>query len=522
MWFDRIARRLYDRLGPRYPRVWPAVQVPSGVIVVCGVIVIFASFYSPTMDELFAILVAGSIFTSIGVAWAISLQWPEFCYLMRWREDPSPTPEQTIEAWEVATTLEMRAYRTVSLRVNAIAALPTIAITVAVLGLPWHAALVLLLVTIPAAGYGTVLNYSTGEQLMRPLIEDIAARLPDEFRFKPAGIGVSTRLLITLPVFTAMTGLIVGTLVADGGGSQTLLVATVASMVVGLILSGELTLMLSAAITKPISELRAALHEVREGNFETRAPITSSDEFGELADDFNKMVRGLAEREQIREAFGTYVDRQVADLLLSGRFPSEGVSVDVSIMFCDVPGFTAFTERAEPREVVAALNELFTRVVPIIGAHGGHVDKFLGDGLLAVFGAPEGYRDHADRAIAAGLEIAESADRADGGLELRVGINSGQVIAGSIGGAGRLNFSVIGDAVNVAARVEAATRQTGDDVLITEATRAALRRPVELEPREPIELKGKSEPCELYAALGLPAAAPATVEARRVGGRARP
>jgi adenylate cyclase len=508
MWFDRIARRFYDRLGSRYPRVWPAIQIPSSIVVVCGVILIFASFYDPTSGELLAILAAGSVFTSIGITWAISLQWPEFQRLMRWRQDPDPAPEETIEAWEVATTLEMRSYRAASLRVNAIAALPTIVTTIAVLGLPWHAALVLLLVTIPAAGYGTVLNYSTGEQLMRPLIEDIAARLPDEFSFKPAGLGVGARLLISLPVFTATTGLIVAALVADGGGSGTLLVATVASIVVGLILSGELTMMLSAAITRPVSELRSALNEVGEGNFEARAPVASSDEFGELADDFNKMVAGLAEREQIREAFSTYVDRQVADLLLSGQFPSEGVTVNVSIMFCDVPGFTSFTEGAEPRQVVAALNELFARVVPIVGRHGGHIDKFLGDGLLAVFGAPEGFRDHADRALAAGLEIVESCPGDQGGLELRVGINSGPVIAGSIGGSGRLNFSVIGDAVNVAARVEAATRRTGDRVLITEATRTALQRPVQLEPRDPIELKGKSEPCEIHAALGRAPAAP--------------
>ncbi len=517
MWFDRIARWLYDALGSRYPRAWPAIQVPSGIVVVCGVILIFASFYDPTPGELLAILGVGSLFTAAGVAWAISLQWPEFRRLMEWRASPDPSPEETIEAWEVATTLEMRAYRAATLRVNAVAAIPTVAITVAVIGLPWYAAFVLLLVTVPAAAYGTVLNYSTGEQLMRPLMEDIAARLPDEFEFEPAGIGVGARLVISLPVFTATTGLIVATLVADGGGSKTLLLATVAAILVGLILSGELTLMLSAAITRPVSGLRSALREVREGNYEARVPVASADEFGELADDFNKMARGLAEREQIREAFGTYVDRQVAELLLSGRFPSRGVSVDVSIMFCDVPGFTAFTEQAEPWEVVAALNELFARVVPIVDRHGGHVDKFLGDGLLAVFGAPEAYADHADRAVTAGLEIAASAEGKEGKLELRVGINSGPVIAGSIGGAGRLNFSVIGDVVNVAARVESATRKTGDRVLITAATKAALRLPFDLEPRGAIELKGKREPCEVYAVLTHPSAPTAAAEASRIG-----
>ena len=109
--------------------------------------------------------------------------------------------------------------------------------------------------------------------------------------------------------------------------------------------------------------------------------------------------------------------------------------------------------------MVAAINALFETIVPVIDRHGGHVDKFIGDGLLAVFGPPEGLSDHADRAVAAGLEVVEAVRQADGELLVCVGISTGRVVAGSIGGAGRLNFSVIGDAVNVAARVEAATRQ---------------------------------------------------------------
>jgi adenylate cyclase len=133
--------------------------------------------------------------------------------------------------------------------------------------------------------------------------------------------------------------------------------------------------------------------------------------------------------------------------------------------------------------------------------YGGHVDKFLGDGLLAVFGTPREYADHADRAVAAACEIGAVDVFGESGLTVGVGVNSGTVVAGPLGGAGRLNFSVIGDAVNTAARVEAATRRTGDDVLITEATRALLTEERELRPRGGIELKGKAEPVELYAPL---------------------
>src|SRR6185295_13139801 len=175
---------------------------------------------------------------------------------------------------------------------------------------------------------------------------------------------------------------------------------------------------------------------------EARVPVVTSDELGELSHSFNQMASGLAERERMREAFGTYLDRDIAPLILSGNLPPEGFEVTVSIMFVDVRGFTSFAEQAEAPEVIAALNELFEVIVPAVTRHGGHVDKFMGAGLL-----------------------------------VGVGINTGRVVAGSIGGAGRLNFSVVGDAVNVSARVEAATRDTGDDLLLTAATRDALTRP---------------------------------------------
>jgi class 3 adenylate cyclase len=135
--------------------------------------------------------------------------------------------------------------------------------------------------------------------------------------------------------------------------------------------------------------------------------------------------------------------------------------------------------------------------------------KFIGDGLLAVFGAPERHDDHADRAVAAALQLAAAVrKRFAGELSVGVGVNTGQVVAGTIGGGGRVDFTVIGDAVNTAARVESATRQTGDDVLITEATRAALADPGDAwTPRPPVALKGKTEPVALYAPAGKPRSA---------------
>jgi len=154
-----------------------------------------------------------------------------------------------------------------------------------------------------------------------------------------------------------------------------------------------------------------------------------------------------------------------------------------------------------PQQVVASLNQLYERVVPIVLEQGGHANKFIGDGLLAVFGAPAKLADHADRAVAAAREIASlNESRHVSGLRVGVGVNSGEVVVGTIGGGGRLDFTVIGDAVNTAARVEAATRATGDDVLITDATKELLRRDhCEWVERDPVPLKGKSESVRLFA-----------------------
>ena len=175
------------------------------------------------------------------------------------------------------------------------------------------------------------------------------------------------------------------------------------------------------------------------------------------------------------------------------------MEVDVSVLFFDVRDFTQFAAQAEAREVVAELNHLFELTVPIVARHGGHVDKFVGDGLIAIFGAPEAYPDHAERAVRAGCEMVEKVN-VEGETQFRigVGVNSGPVVAGSIGGAGRLNFSVIGDAVNVAARVESATRELGEDFLISGATAGRLGPGFEPEPRGEHELKGIDKPVELF------------------------
>ena len=207
--------------------------------------------------------------------------------------------------------------------------------------------------------------------------------------------------------------------------------------------------------------------------------------------------------QSMEQALGTYLDRDVAQHILREGPALKAREVDVTMMFVDIRGFTGFAERFAPREVVQTLNCLFELAVPIITRHGGHVDKFVGDGLLAVFGAPESLTDHADCAVEAALEITCAAEkRFQGDLEIGIGIDSGTVVAGNVGGGGRLDFTVIGDAVNTAARIESATRATGDPILFSQQTRRRLWRTELLtREREAVPIKGKREPLRLFVPM---------------------
>ena len=266
-------------------------------------------------------------------------------------------------------------------------------------------------------------------------------------------------------------------------------------------ISLELTLLLSRSILAPLNDLRAGTARVAEGDFSARVPVMATDETGSLAGSFNRMVAGLEERERLREAFGTFVDPDVAERVLRQGTILEGEEVEVTVLFLDIRDFTAYAERTSAHDVVARLNDFYEHVVPILLRHGGHANKFVGDGLLAVFGAPERWPDHADRAVAAAREIARVVEEVyRGELRIGIGVNSGTVLAGTIGGGGRLEFTVIGDAVNTAARVEQATRETGDTVLVTDATLRLLQRDRGgFDERPAMALRGKSEPVALFA-----------------------
>ena len=340
------------------------------------------------------------------------------------------------------------------------------------------------------------LLYLLHERVFRPVTAcALEAGPPD----RPAGPGVARRLTMAWMLGTGVPALgvvAVATVELVGGtlDDRVALAATIFLAAVALAIGFAATVFAARSVAEPVSTMRAAMARVQGGDFDARVAVDDGSEVGLLQAGFNRMAEGLAERERIREAFGTYVDPDVAEHILREGTDLAGEEVEVTVMFVDIRDFTGFAEQTTAADVVATVNRLFERVVPVVYRHGGHVDKFVGDGLLAVFGAPQRQSDHADRALAAALDIERDvAEEFEGQLELGIGLNSGTVVAGNVGGGGRLEFSVIGDAVNVAARVEAATRQTGDTLLVSEHTRRLLtRESLELEPRSGVRLKGKS------------------------------
>ena len=410
-------------------------------------------------------------------------------------------PESAQRAWASAISLPLYLVKRDLWLPVLVAMLPTCIAAVAILDLNWLAIFPLLAGSAIALGYSAMLHVLVVEAGMRPVLVDINSSLSPRLSADFSAVPLRTRLMIALPLINLITGLVVAALTSDGGAGADLGVDVLVALLVATTISLELTVMLSKSILRPLDDLAKAVKRVREGQFDVAVPVTTGDELGELAASFNSMVEGLAERERIREAFGTYLDEEIADYILSEGFSEEGVEIEVTVLFCDVRDFTRFASGATPQEVVKALNRLFEAIVPIIADQGGHVDKFEGDGLLAVFGAPEPFPDHADRAVRAACEIGGAVNERGEAGELRVGVgvNTGTVIAGAIGGAGRLNFSVIGGAVNVAARVEAHTRETDDNILITGETWTRLSHAFEVESRGKAELRGVAEPVALYA-----------------------
>jgi adenylate cyclase len=500
--------RAYRRLGPRYPRASLLVLLPVGSLVGLISYLIMALYIDMSLGEFLLLFAAEEVVWVADALIALRFALPRVEPAASWVRGERDAGA-TLAAWRATASLPLQLLRYRVLYVSA--ALLSIAWDVFcawVLELPAYSVAILFAGCFLSYLYWVIIRFLAIERALRPVLEEIGETMPDEAELPAVSLPLRGRLIAALPALVVTTGAIVpGISFGADTEVQRMGIGFLAATIVALTIAIPLIGLLSDAVVSPITELERATKRVRDGDLETRVPVFSTDETGNLARSFNEMVAGLAERERIREAFGTYVDREVAEHILKEGTSLAGEEVEVSMMFIDIRDFTGYAERAPAPQVVATLNRLWEGIVPIIHEHDGHVDKFVGDGLLAVFGAPRRLDDHADQALAAALKVANAVEGEFAGeLEIGIGLNSGTVVAGNVGGAGRLEFSVIGDAVNVAARVEAATRATGDTILISENTKRLLRgTEVSINERPSVPLKGKREAVALYAPEALSA-----------------
>jgi class 3 adenylate cyclase len=285
-----------------------------------------------------------------------------------------------------------------------------------------------------------------------------------------------------------------------------ILVLTLIITLVGVLLS----LALSTYISRPINKLRESTATIGQGDFTHRVTIKRNDELGDLGSAFNKMAEGLAESQMIRETFGKYVTPEIRDEILSGRIPLNGERREATMLFADLRGFTSYVEENPPEEVIKSMKAYFTAMQKAIRQCDGLVLQYVGDEMEVVFGVPLRDEDHADKAVMAALEmrrLLESLNnrRVNAGLmpfRHGIGIHTGEVLAGNTGSEDQLSYSLIGDTVILASRIQDLTKELHCDILASEETAKRLRRRFELKKELPRMVRGRSKRIVVYRVMG--------------------
>ena len=340
----------------------------------------------------------------------------------------------------------------------------------------------------PASQQALVQTYKRGDA------EIIDISVPLTFSKTPVGmlyVGFSTRAISTA---------------VDKARNQAFLI-TAFMVVLGL--AGAVAL--ATLLARPIFRRMDATDAVAQGDFNVSVPVTTRDELGVLTESFNRMARSLREKEMIKRAFTRYVAREVVEEVLKDPEHAmlTGERREVTVLFCDIRSFTSMSERLSPEQVVSVLNEFYTLMIETIFKHDGTLDKFLGDAVMAVFGAPIAHPDHAARAVKTALDMrAAVADlgkrrRAIGQepFEVGIGVSLGEVVAGTVGTEERMEYTVIGDSVNVASRLQ--DRAKPGSILLSRRTWEAVRDLVDAKSLGKMKVKGKEEEVEVYEVRGL-------------------
>ena len=268
-------------------------------------------------------------------------------------------------------------------------------------------------------------------------------------------------------------------------------------------------LWIARGVSQPVQQLAAYTKHVATGDYTQRIELPREDELGQLATAFNQMTAGLAERDKVRDLLGKVVSPEIATQLLYSGVQLGGEEREVTILFSDLRDFTTMSEKMAPTEMLALLNRYLDRMSTIIEKHGGVIDKYIGDAIMALFGAPVTDPGAPGKAIAAAREMAQALDTlnrelvAEGRpvLAFGIGINTARVVAGNMGSKTRLNYTVIGDGVNLASRLESLTKDPAyaTPIIVSDATLRAMKNPPPARELGEVKVKGKTEAVKIFA-----------------------
>lgn len=271
-----------------------------------------------------------------------------------------------------------------------------------------------------------------------------------------------------------------------------------------LFVSIDVYILMSSFFRKQLKQMEKATAALRNSDYSQVIPLVSADEFGYLSESINQMGQELKEKEALRETFGRVVDPGVRDHLMNLSADPEGEKREVTILFTDIRSFTGISEKNSPETVVKMLNLYLQKITDIIQSNNGSVNKFIGDAVMAVFNAPIENLAHRESAITSARQILEQMKTLNAELELEnlpqieigIGVHTGEAIAGTVGSRRRMEYTVIGDAVNVASRLESTNKSTGTKVLISEDSIVSSDSSLKKVGR--IKVRGRELPIRVY------------------------
>lgn len=272
--------------------------------------------------------------------------------------------------------------------------------------------------------------------------------------------------------------------------------------VIFVLIGFRLNTLVGDSIVRPLEFMLEVVNKVEKGDFTQQVRVVSNDEIGVLAEAGNRMIRGLAERERVREMFGKYITPQIRDKILSGEIPLDGERTTATMLFSDLRDFSRFVENHSPEAVILSMREYFTAMEETIRDHGGLILQYVGDEIEAVFGVPIETDDHADRAVRAALgmrrqlEILNRKRKTAGEPEFvhGIGICSGPVLAGNTGSKNHPSYALIGETVNKASRIQELTKEMGGDILICRNTFDLLKDSHDFKEKGSCFIKGHNQP----------------------------